>query len=156
MQAYIDQLIQDGAFAGMPKEVAYAIAMVLVALVVLAAALSLGEVIGSAGKDLLKAYVLGIEVLTKMAANAPNVQERGFHATPVWGSIGAAVACASLLRFDPVKIKAALGVAASGIGGIHRPAQVDELRAWADRPVLRSSPDCLTGRTTTLARHEIP
>ena len=35
MQAYLDQLIQDGAFAGMPKEVAYAIAMVLVALVVL-------------------------------------------------------------------------------------------------------------------------
>jgi len=35
MQPYIDQLIQDGAFAGMPKEVVYAIAMVLVALVVL-------------------------------------------------------------------------------------------------------------------------
>lgn len=84
------------------------------------AALSLGEVIGSSGKDLLKAYVLGIEVLAKIAANAPNVQERGFHATPVWGSIGAAVACASLLRFEPVKIKAAVGVAASGIGGIHR------------------------------------
>lgn len=87
---------------------------------VLAAALSLGEVTGSAGKDLLKAYVLGIEVLTKIAANAPNVQERGFHATPVWGSIGAAIACASLLRLDPVKIKAALGVSASAIGGIHR------------------------------------
>jgi NADH-quinone oxidoreductase subunit H len=35
MQAYIDQLIQDGAFAGMPKEVVYALAMVLVAFVVL-------------------------------------------------------------------------------------------------------------------------
>ena len=32
MQAYIDQLIQDGAFAGVPKEVVYAIAMVLAAL----------------------------------------------------------------------------------------------------------------------------
>jgi 2-methylcitrate dehydratase PrpD len=87
---------------------------------VVGAALSLGEVIGSSGKDLLKAYVLGIEVLTKIAANAPNVQDRGFHATPVWGSIGAAIACASLLRLDPVKIKAALGVSASAIGGIHR------------------------------------
>ena len=35
MQAYIDQLIKDGAFAGMPKEVVYALAMVLVAFVVL-------------------------------------------------------------------------------------------------------------------------
>src|SRR5688500_19455077 len=35
MQPYIDQLIQDGAFAGMPKEVVYALAMVLVAFVVL-------------------------------------------------------------------------------------------------------------------------
>jgi 2-methylcitrate dehydratase PrpD len=84
------------------------------------AALSLGEVIGSSGKDLLKAYVLGIEVLTKLAANAPNVQERGFHATPVWGSIGAAIACASLFRLDPNRIRAALGIACSAIGGIHR------------------------------------
>jgi NADH-quinone oxidoreductase subunit H len=35
MQTYIDRLIQDGYFAGMPKEVVYAIAMVLVAFIVL-------------------------------------------------------------------------------------------------------------------------
>ena len=87
---------------------------------VASAALSLGETIDSSGKDLLKAYVLGIEVLTKMAANAPNVQDRGFHSTPVWGSIGAAIACASLLQLNPDKIKAALGIAASAAGGIHR------------------------------------
>jgi 2-methylcitrate dehydratase PrpD len=84
------------------------------------AALSLGEVIGASGKDLLKAYALGIEILTKIAGNAPNVQDRGFHSTPVLGSIGAAIACASLLRLNPEKIKAALGIAASGAGGIHR------------------------------------
>jgi 2-methylcitrate dehydratase PrpD len=87
---------------------------------VAAAALSLGETIGSSGKDLLKAYVLGIEVLTKIAANAPNVQDRGFHSTPVLGSIGATIACASLMRLNPKKIKGALGIAASGAGGIHR------------------------------------
>src|SRR5215467_6957726 len=84
------------------------------------AALSLAETIGASGKDFLTAYVLGIEVLTKMAAATPNVQDRGFHATPVWGSIGAAAACASLVRLDPDKIKAALGVTASAAGGIHR------------------------------------
>ena len=35
MQTYIDRLIREGAFAGIPTEVVYAIAMVLVALVVL-------------------------------------------------------------------------------------------------------------------------
>ena len=87
---------------------------------VVGAALSLGETIGASGKDLLKAYAFGIEVLTKISAAGPNLQERGFHSTPVLGSIGAAVACASLLKLDPAKIKAALGVAASGCGGIHR------------------------------------
>lgn len=86
----------------------------------LGAALSLGEHLGASGEDLLKAYVLGVEVITKIAANAPNVQDRGFHSTPVFGSLGAAVACASLLRLAPDKIKAALGVAASAAGGIHR------------------------------------
>jgi NADH-quinone oxidoreductase subunit H len=35
MQPYIDQLLKDGAFAGVPREIIYAIAMVLVALIVL-------------------------------------------------------------------------------------------------------------------------
>ena len=35
MQALLDQMIQEGAFAGVPKEVVYAIAMVLTAVVVL-------------------------------------------------------------------------------------------------------------------------
>ena len=35
MQAYIDQLIRDGYFAGVPKEIVYAIAMVLAAFIVL-------------------------------------------------------------------------------------------------------------------------
>jgi 2-methylcitrate dehydratase PrpD len=84
------------------------------------AALPLAESTGASGKDLLKAYVLGIEVICKLAGNAPNVQDRGFHSTPVFGSLGAAVACASLLKLEPEKLKAALGVAASAAGGIHR------------------------------------
>jgi 2-methylcitrate dehydratase PrpD len=87
---------------------------------VIGAALSLGEPLGASGKDLLKAYILGIEVLTKISAAGPNLHDRGFHSTPVLGGIGAAVACASLLKLVPDKIKAALGVAASGCSGIHR------------------------------------
>ena len=86
----------------------------------LGAALSLGEYLDASGEDLLKAYVLGIEVICKLAANCPNVQDHGFHSTPVWGSLGATVACASLLKLDAAKLKAALGIAASAAGGIHR------------------------------------
>jgi 2-methylcitrate dehydratase PrpD len=87
---------------------------------VVGAALPLAENINASGKDFLKAYVLAIEVICKLAANTPNVQDRGFHSTPVFGSLGAAVACASLLRLDVNKIKAVFGIAASGCGGIHR------------------------------------
>ena len=87
---------------------------------VIGAALPLAEYIGASGKDLLQAYALGIEVICKLAANCPNLQDRGFHSTPVWGSLGATVACASLLKLDAAKVKAALGVAASAAGGIHR------------------------------------
>lgn len=86
----------------------------------LGAALSVGESTAASGKELLKAYVLGIEVMGKLAANCPNVQDRGFHSTPVWGSLGAAVACASLVKLDAGQLKAALGIAASAAGGIHR------------------------------------
>ncbi len=84
------------------------------------AALPWREHINASGKDLLKAYMLGIEVICKLAANGPNVQDRGFHSTPVFGSLGATVACASLLNLDVDKMKAALGIAASAAGGIHR------------------------------------
>jgi 2-methylcitrate dehydratase PrpD len=87
---------------------------------VLGAALSLSETLGASGRELLKAYVVGIEVIARIAANAPNLQDRGFHSTPVWGSLGATVAAASLLRLTPEKIKAALGIASSACGGIHR------------------------------------
>ena len=80
----------------------------------------LAENLGASGKELLKAYVLAMEVICKLAAHSPNMQDRGFHSTPVFGSLGAAVACGSLLKLDAARLKAAIGVAASAAGGIHR------------------------------------
>ena len=65
---------------------------------VLAAALTIAEQTTASGRDLLKAYVFGIEALTKLAAAAPDLHKRGFHSTPVWGSIGAALAAASVIK----------------------------------------------------------
>jgi len=84
------------------------------------AAVPMAEYLGASGKELLKAYVLAMEVICKIAANSPNLHDRGFHSTPVFGSLGATVACASLLKLDAARLKAALGVAASAAGGIHR------------------------------------
>lgn len=84
------------------------------------ASLSLAESIGASGRDWLKAYILAMEVICKISAASPSVHDRGFHSTPVFGSLGAAVACGSLLKLEPAKLKAALGIAASAAGGIQR------------------------------------
>jgi len=84
------------------------------------AALPLAERLGASGKELLRAYVLAMEVICRLAAALPNLHDRGFHSTPVFGSLGAALACAGLLNIDAAKVKNALGIAASAAGGIQR------------------------------------
>ncbi|MGH7774894.1 MAG: MmgE/PrpD family protein [Candidatus Binatia bacterium] len=88
--------------------------------VVLSAAAVLGEARHATGKDLLKAYIVGIETASQIASGCPDLHPRGFHSTPVYGSIGAMAAAASITQLDAEKIKAACGIAASGAGGIHR------------------------------------
>ncbi|HWO42970.1 MAG TPA: MmgE/PrpD family protein [Candidatus Eisenbacteria bacterium] len=88
--------------------------------IVAAAAIALGEAKGSTGTEVLASYILGIEVLTRLAGGGPNLQARGFHSTPVLGSLGAAATCARLLRLAPEKVAAALGIAASAASGIQR------------------------------------
>ena len=87
---------------------------------IVGAALSLGEHLSASGKDLLQAYILGIEIAAKLSSSGPNIQRRGFHSTPIWGGIGGTVACAKLLRLEREKLKCAFGIAASAVGGIQR------------------------------------
>ncbi len=86
---------------------------------VVASALSLGEDTHASGKDLLKAYVLGIEILTQIASGSPDIHKRGFHSTPIFGCMGSVAAAASIVGLTPDKIKAAFGITASGASGIH-------------------------------------
>ena len=85
-----------------------------------AASLSTGEATGASGKDFLRAYVVGIEIATQMAAACPDIIKRGFHSTPIYGSMGAAAAAASMLRLKEDQVRAAFGIAASGAGGLFR------------------------------------
>jgi 2-methylcitrate dehydratase PrpD len=88
---------------------------------VVAAALSIGEAIGASGKDLLKSYVIAIEIGTQISAACPSgINGRGFHSTPIFGSMGTVAAGASLMKLAADRIAAAFGVAASGAGGLAR------------------------------------
>jgi 2-methylcitrate dehydratase PrpD len=86
---------------------------------VLPAVLSLGESVSASGKEILTAYILGLEVEGKLALHADFklMQARLNHQT-WYGSIGAAAACAKLLKLDEARIRMALGIAASFACGL--------------------------------------
>jgi 2-methylcitrate dehydratase PrpD len=86
---------------------------------VLPAVLSLGEHLGASGKEILTAYIVGLEVEGKLALHADFklMQARLNHQT-WYGSIGAAAACAKLLKLDVDKTRAALGIAANFACGL--------------------------------------
>lgn len=86
---------------------------------VLPAVLSLGEHRDASGKEVLTAYLLGLEIEGKLALHADFklMQARLNHQT-WYGSIGAAAACAKLLNLDVEKTRAALGIAANFACGL--------------------------------------
>ena len=86
---------------------------------VLPAVLSLGEHLGASGKDILAAYIVGLEVEGKLALHADFklMQARLNHQT-WYGSIGAAAACAKLLELNVEKTRMALGIAANFACGL--------------------------------------
>jgi hypothetical protein len=76
---------------------------------ILPAALVTAEVKGASGKEFLTAVAAGYEVMERMAAEfIPTVMSRGFHAGPVFGIFGAAVAAAKLQRLDENQIHSAV------------------------------------------------
>lgn len=78
------------------------------------AILALGEKIGASGRDLIDALVIGIDVSCRIGnAMYPNHYDRGWHITGSTGSVGAAAACARLLKLSEHQTTMALGIAAS-------------------------------------------
>ena len=86
---------------------------------VLPALLSLGEHVGASGQEVLAAYIVGLEVEGKLALHADFklMQARLNHQT-WYGSIGAAAACAKMLKLDVTKTRMALGVAGNFACGL--------------------------------------
>lgn len=76
---------------------------------ILPAALVAAETAGSSGRQFLTAVAAAYEVMERMAAEfIPTVMSRGFHAGPVFGIFGAAVAAAKLSGLDAAHIHAAI------------------------------------------------
>ncbi|HEX2226547.1 MAG TPA: MmgE/PrpD family protein, partial [Candidatus Binatia bacterium] len=86
---------------------------------VLPAVLSLGEHLGATGQDILVAYIVGLEVEGKLALHADfKLMQSRLNHQSWYGSVGAAAACAKLLRLDLTKTRIALGIAANFACGL--------------------------------------
>src|SRR5947209_4533222 len=76
---------------------------------ILPAALAAAETTDCAGKEFLTGIAAGYEVMERMAAEfIPTVMARGFHAGPVFGIFGAAIAAAKIGGLDAEQVNGAI------------------------------------------------
>jgi hypothetical protein len=92
---------------------------------VLPAALAAAERTGCSGRLFLAAVAAGYEVMERMAAEfIPTVMSRGFHAGPVFGIFGAAIASAKIQGLDADQVNGAIAqcvnLAAGNLEGARR------------------------------------
>jgi len=86
---------------------------------VLAAVLAVGEKEKISGRDLVLAYVLGVEVECRIAdAIHPRHYQSGFHSTATMGGLGAAMAVGKILHLKEEPLMRTLGIAASMASGL--------------------------------------
>lgn len=86
---------------------------------VLSALLPVAEKEGLSGADLLRSFVLGVEIEVLLAdVLNPGHYERGWHPTAIVGTIGAAAAVGDLLGLTLPQLRNAVGIAASQAAGM--------------------------------------
>ena len=86
---------------------------------VVPAVLALAEMNGNSGKQVLAAYVAGVELENRLAMGVHfHHYEKGWHPTSTLGVFGAAAACAQLLDLDFERTVHALSIAASHASGL--------------------------------------
>jgi 2-methylcitrate dehydratase PrpD len=72
------------------------------------------ESTGASGKDFLTGLVAGYEIMERLAADfIPTVMARGFHAGPVFGIFGPAVAAAKIMHFTEDQVNSTIALCAS-------------------------------------------
>lgn len=87
--------------------------------VMVPALLAEGEVLGSSGMAMLRAYHTGFEVWAELIfRDADPHFSKGWHPTAVFGTVATAAAIASLRGFDHAQCRTMLSLAASCAGGV--------------------------------------
>ena len=83
------------------------------------AALATGEFVGASGRDVLWAYILGLEVAGKLGRAVGNGHyAKGWHPTATVGVFSATTAAGRLLQLTSEQMQIALGIAASQASGL--------------------------------------
>ena len=81
-------------------------------------AFAAAETQGASGRDYIVGMVAGYEVMLRMAADfIPTLMARGFHAGPVFGIFGSAVAAAKIMRLTEDELTNAIGLCVNLAGG---------------------------------------
>jgi 2-methylcitrate dehydratase PrpD len=80
--------------------------------------LSVGEALNVGGRDLLTAFILGIEVASKIDRSMRGSAEKGWHGTGTFGTLAATAAAGKVLKLTFEEMEHAIGVAASTAGGL--------------------------------------
>lgn len=76
------------------------------------------ETAGVSGRDFITGIAAGYEVMERMAADfIPTVMARGFHAGPVFGIFGPAVAAAKIMNFNEDQVNSTIAFCANLAGG---------------------------------------
>lgn len=82
------------------------------------ALLALGEARSARGRDVLAAYIVGLQIATRVGQGLnPLHRNRGWHATATVGAVGAAAACGRLLGLDAARMRHCLNMSTSYAGG---------------------------------------
>jgi 2-methylcitrate dehydratase PrpD len=83
------------------------------------AAIAVAEEVGASGRAMLEAYLVGFEVEAVLGrVMNPRHYQQGWHCTSTLGSVGAAAACARLLRLDAAATANCIALAASQASGL--------------------------------------
>jgi 2-methylcitrate dehydratase PrpD len=85
---------------------------------IIPAIFALGEALGSSGRQIVEAYVIGYEVTGKLAHSLRDSTHEGWHAPSTLGSFGAAAGCGKLLGLSAAQLEMALGITASMASGV--------------------------------------
>ncbi|NTF96082.1 MmgE/PrpD family protein [Rhizobium rhizogenes] len=102
--------------------------------VVLPAAAAIAERQRSTGQEFLTAYVIGTEVMARLASSVSGPSP-GWSHTAIFGGFGAAAAAAYLLKLDPQQTAHALGLALGQAAGTQQ-ANVEQVLQKRLQPAL--------------------